>query len=254
MDLSSMLKEFRNEVVADFLPGAVAIYFVSIATGHAPMVIVRDALAGAPELQTSAVALVLAFSIIAWLVGSSLSQISHFPEAVSSWLNYSNFSVIQQFAQKYEAKQAGASRLAQFIVRDPFVADIESNSYTPETFLWRPIYRRRHRSHPYVDATYKMHDWLGAHRPELAARAIRILTEGIMLRKIALVSYVAIPLHIATWWVGATSFNWLFIGVSAAAAIAATLAVGQKFSAFQWLVVQQYYAIRSAEPARTTTP
>ena len=254
MDLSSILKEFRSEVIADFLPGAVAIYFISLATGNVPMVIARDALAGAPELQTSPVAQGLAFFVIASLIGYLLSQISHFPEAVSSWLNYNNFNVVQQFVQKYKVKQASASALARFIANDPFVADIESSSYTPDTFLRRPVYRRRHRSHPYVDATYKLHDWLGAHRPDLAAKASGALTEGSMLRKVAFISYVAIPLHVFAWWVGATEFNWLFVAACTTAAVGATLAVGQKFSAFQWLVVQQYYAVRSAEPALPTTP
>ncbi len=231
MDALKLIPQLFYDLISRVLPGCVAIILLAASTNLKLGKITADFWEGASAIQESALLLGFGFVVTAYVVGQVLSPISDFVES----------SVIKRlFSSYYRVLQVGLSKKGDYspnmrkvllkelgVEREDDAEQISSDQYQKAVFVW--------------------YDWLRVNFQEAGANAAKIRAEYRMHSQNSVVFFMALLTHVIWVYTQQGELKPALIIVTVTAGLLSLWASARTNRAFQWAVIQQFYAAKMTQ-------
>jgi len=235
MDALKLIPQLFYDLISRVLPGSVAIILLSISADLKLGKLTTEFWEGATAIQQSAWLLGLGFIVAAYLVGQIISPISDFIEkSLVKRLFPSYFQVLQVGLSK---KGTYPSNIQKVLLKelggekDDDASHMTSGQYEKAVFVW--------------------YDWLRVNFQEAGANAAKIRAEYRMHSQNTVVFIMALITHSIWAYAQQGELNLAFIIVTAIASLLSLWATARTYRAFQWAVIQQFYAAKTSVNVQT---
>lgn len=226
MDALKLIPQLFYDLISRVFPGSVAIVLLTASTDLKLGKLITDPWEGATAIQESAFMLGFGFVVAAYLVGQIISPISDFIEQnLIKRLFPSYFQVLQlglsskgtysPSMRKVLLKELGSER-------EDDASQITPGQYQKAVFVW--------------------YDWLRVNFQEAGANAAKIRAEYRMHSQNTVVFIATLMTHLIWTSTQQADLKLALIILTATAGLLSLWATARTYRAFQWAVIQQFYA------------
>ncbi len=232
MEALKLIPQLFYDMIARVIPGALAIVLVAEAADLKLGVLVNKFWDGAAAVQQSVLFFSFGFILAAYVVGQILSPISDFLES----------RVVKKlFPRYYHVLKNAISEGSEYspAVRKFLLKELGCEKETDAKGMSAAVASK---------AIFVWFDWLRVTDQDAGARAAKIRAEYRMHIQNSVVFFCALVIDLTAVLIHWRLFNPVLIVLLTLAGIISLWATARTHRAFQWAVLQQYYAVKMCSP------